>query len=342
MNGRSTSASAGFGSVSVNGRSRVPSPPTSTTACITASRCPRTCSRRRGGGRVEEVPAVHDQRVRHPAGELLPIELAELRPLGDQDRRVGGVERLGGGSAQLDARQQLLGGALGNRVVGDHGRPLALEARGEHQARSLAHVIGVRLERQAEEGDPLPDQRAEVLGQLRDHPPLLQLVDLDHGVQELEVIAAVAGQHLEGRDILGKALRTDQSAAGDHRVAAGDLQGVDVAGEWSAVGGHHPHPGHPSVPAPIARRRDPLALTRQQIEHVIPMALRHEVESTFDLVGTADAQPMRFLGRLGRAAAAPATGKAEFSQESGYPVGKLVAHGSPLEDDAGTAVYQRP
>ena len=59
---------------------------------------------------IEEVTSVHDQRVRHPAGQLLPIELGELRPLGDQDRRVGALERRGGGVAQLDARQQLPAG----------------------------------------------------------------------------------------------------------------------------------------------------------------------------------------------------------------------------------------
>ena len=45
----------------------------------------------------------------------------------------------------------------------------------------------------------LPTQRAEVLLQLADHAPLLQLVDLDHRVQQLEVVAGVAGELLERR-----------------------------------------------------------------------------------------------------------------------------------------------
>ena len=36
----------------------------------------------------------------------------------------------------------------------------------------------------------LADQRAQVLLQLADHAPLLQLVDLDDRVQQLEVVAA--------------------------------------------------------------------------------------------------------------------------------------------------------
>ena len=51
----------------------------------------------------------------------------------------------------------------------------------------------------------LPDEAAEVLVQLADHAPLLQFVDLDHGRQQLEVIARVAGELLERVDVLGKA-----------------------------------------------------------------------------------------------------------------------------------------
>ena len=41
--------------------------------------------------------------------------------------------------------------------------------------------------------------------QLADHPPLLQLVDLDHGVQELEVVAGVGRQLLQRQRVLRKA-----------------------------------------------------------------------------------------------------------------------------------------
>src|SRR5689334_5918352 len=44
-----------------------------------------------------------------------------------------------------------------------------------------------------------------MLLELRHNTALLQLVDLDDGVQELEVVPRVAGEKLEKRDVLGEA-----------------------------------------------------------------------------------------------------------------------------------------
>ena len=44
-----------------------------------------------------------------------------------------------------------------------------------------------------------------MLLQLLHDAPLLQLVDLDHRAEQLEVVAAVAGQHLQRADVLGEA-----------------------------------------------------------------------------------------------------------------------------------------
>ena len=63
----------------------------------------------------------------------------------------------------------------------------------------------LRLEGQAEQRDLLADQRAEVLLELADDAPLLQLVDLDHGGQQLEVVAGVAGELLQGRHVFWEA-----------------------------------------------------------------------------------------------------------------------------------------
>src|SRR4029077_17444126 len=51
----------------------------------------------------------------------------------------------------------------------------------------------------------LADEAAQVLVQLADHAPLLQLVDLDHSGQQLEVIAGVARELLERVHVLGEA-----------------------------------------------------------------------------------------------------------------------------------------
>jgi hypothetical protein len=41
----------------------------------------------------------------------------------------------------------------------------------------------------------LLDQRAQPTEQLLHHPPLLQLVDLDHRAEQLEVVAGIAREH---------------------------------------------------------------------------------------------------------------------------------------------------
>src|SRR3954447_794089 len=155
---------------------------------------------------VEEVASVDDQRVAHALLDLAgPVELRELRPFGHENRTVGAVERVQGAVAELGAADQLGRSPHCDRVVDAHVRALALEARGKHECRRLTDVIGVRLERQPEQRDLLPDERPEVLLQLRDDAPLLQLVDLDHGGEQLEVVARVAGELLERRDIFREA-----------------------------------------------------------------------------------------------------------------------------------------
>ena len=94
-----------------------------------------------------------------------------------------------------------LRGALGDGVVAAHrSRPRRGAATPSTRLDRLPHVVGVRLEREPEERDLLADQRAQVLLELLHHAPLLQLVDLDHRGQELEVVAGVPGELLEGAE----------------------------------------------------------------------------------------------------------------------------------------------
>ena len=79
-----------------------------------------------------------------------------------------------------------------------------MEAGGEHQRGGLAHVVGVGLERQPQQGHGLAHQRtAEMPLELAYHPALLQLVYLDHSRQQLEVVAGVARQLLESAHVFG-------------------------------------------------------------------------------------------------------------------------------------------
>ena len=115
--------------------------------------------------------------------------------------RASGAE-----SAKSTPRDQLARLVLGDRVVGRDLRAVGLQPRGEHERGRLAHVVGVRLEGEPEQRDPLAHERAEVLLELGDHAPLLQLVDLDDRGEQLEVVAGVAGELLERGDVLGKAV----------------------------------------------------------------------------------------------------------------------------------------
>ena len=185
--------------------------------------------------RVEEVAAVDDQRPRHPLRHLGPVELGELAPLGDQDRGVGALERLQRRAGHLDRAEQFAGALAGDRVVGDHLRPLALQPRRQDQARGLAHVVGVGLEGEAEQRHALAEQRAEVLLELADHAPLLQLVDLDHRGQQLEVVAGVAGQHLQRGHVLGEA-GAAVADPGAQEGGADPLVQAHAAGDLADVG----------------------------------------------------------------------------------------------------------
>src|ERR671937_1085039 len=144
---------------------------------------------------VEEVPAVDDQRRLHQALHVvLPVELRELGPFGDEHRTVRPLERLVRRRADLHAGSEHLGRApAGDRIVGPHVRALALKPPGQHKAGGLPDVVGVRLEGDSEQRYVPSDERAEVLLELADGAPLLELVHLDDRGEELEVVAAVAG-----------------------------------------------------------------------------------------------------------------------------------------------------
>src|SRR5689334_23705400 len=96
-NGRPASGMTGFGTVNVSGRSRVPSPPASTRACISRSAPHAFVVEARGDHRlaVEVVAAVDEQRGLHGVLYIVrPVEVLELWPLGHEHGAVGALERL--------------------------------------------------------------------------------------------------------------------------------------------------------------------------------------------------------------------------------------------------------
>ncbi len=89
------------------------------------------------------------------AASCTEVELEELVPLRHEHDGVGAADGSDRVVRELDAVHQVAGLAFGDRVVGNHLSARSLQARGEHERAGLAHVVGVRLEREAEQRDPL-------------------------------------------------------------------------------------------------------------------------------------------------------------------------------------------
>src|SRR5919201_208117 len=162
-------------------------------------------TRAQHGFRIEEIPTIHDERIAHSRAHLVVRQYDQLAPFGDDH---GGI-RTGNSFeeifVQLDVGKEGLGVLDRHRVPSSDARTLGQQARGEHEAASFPHVVRVWLEGESEERDRPVAETAEVRPQLPDDASLLELVHLDHRRQELEVIARVACQLLEGGDVLGKA-----------------------------------------------------------------------------------------------------------------------------------------
>src|SRR3954447_19108989 len=100
MKGRSTNGTTGLGTVEVSGRSRVPSPPARMSACtrLRARAVALSDALVLEAGRpqrpaVEEAAPVDDEVAGHALPGRVPVERAELRPLGDEDHGIRVLER---------------------------------------------------------------------------------------------------------------------------------------------------------------------------------------------------------------------------------------------------------
>ena len=105
---------------------------------------------------VEEVAAVDHEPAAHRAGDLARSRGRRTRatrsPARPRPRPATASARR---RLEVDALDQLARLLLGDRVVGPHARAGGVQPRGQHERRRLAHVVGVRLEREPEQGDLL-------------------------------------------------------------------------------------------------------------------------------------------------------------------------------------------
>ena len=162
------------------------------------------------------------------------VELLELVPLGDEHDRVGALDAPSASSAKSTPGHQPPRLLLGDRVVGATCAPSACSrARSTSDVASrMSSVFGLKA--RPSSAIVLPTSEPRCFCELADDAPLLELVDLDDGVEELEVVAGVAGELLEGGDVLGKAVVHDQAAGGHERVRARHLERVDVGRRYGS------------------------------------------------------------------------------------------------------------
>lgn len=132
-----------------------------------------------------DISQVDDHRLPHFPLQALEIERAELDPFRHDHKRVG-IARAGIGILCIGDLGQFAPGLVhARRVEGTDRRAHVGEADDERNRGSLAHVVGVRLERQPEHGDlPAADLAAKRVGNLAGHGALAIVVDGDHGIDD--------------------------------------------------------------------------------------------------------------------------------------------------------------
>ena len=170
--------------------------------------------------RFVDVAQVDECPSPHPPSHLCQVETAVGVPLREQHHGVCAVECLVDVVDEFDRLGQVrsrLGDAL--RIRRPDQRAV-LDERGENRERGgLAHVVGLRLERESEYRDDLaglvPTERAADLG---DHPASLAGVDLDHGFDDSAGRSMFLRDSNQGQRILGKA-RAAESGAGVQELA---------------------------------------------------------------------------------------------------------------------------
>src|SRR5947209_19057976 len=104
---------------------------------------------------VVDVAQVNENLAAHCRSDPVEVERAELVPLGDDDQRIGAIRRRIGVLGKLDTGEDLLG-LLARHGIERRDLGSALDQRLDNRnRRGIAHVIGVRLEREPEHADAL-------------------------------------------------------------------------------------------------------------------------------------------------------------------------------------------
>ena len=155
---------------------------------------------------VVDVAAIDDDVTCHDFLDDIPAGHAELAPLGHQRKDIGTVSGivhvLAVGDAVADATAALI---HGNGVEDADGGTIFQEAVDDHQGRGLAHIVGLGLEREADDSDSLARETADGREHLIIDNRLLALVDTLDSLDDFHMIAIVETGMEEGLGILGEA-----------------------------------------------------------------------------------------------------------------------------------------
>ena len=141
---------------------------------------------------VVDVAAVDDDMAGHDLLDDIPRGEAELAPLGHEGEDVGTISGivhiLTIGDAVAYATLALV---HGDGVEDAHGGTILQEAVDDHQGGSLAHVVGLGLEGESENGNGLALHATHGFDDLIVDDVFLFLVDTLDGLDDFHVVAVV-------------------------------------------------------------------------------------------------------------------------------------------------------
>jgi hypothetical protein len=140
--------------------------------------------------RLVKIAAVENDRCFQPGLDGLEVGAAKLLPFGNDGQRIRAIERRHRARRVANARilaKHAFRLVHRHRIIGADRSATRQQLGDQHPAGRLAHVVGVRLEGQAPEGDGLARRSSpRRLAILREHA-LLRVVGLFNRLQHLEL-----------------------------------------------------------------------------------------------------------------------------------------------------------
>ena len=169
----------------------------------------------------------------HRRRDRPPVDVGELGPLRDEHDRVGVRAAASTTLATCSTPWRPSACATGSQATTSAPSASSRPASTNAGASRVSSVFGLNASPRS--AIRFPRSGAEELLQLADDAPLLELVHLDHGVQDLEVVARVGGELLEREGVLGEARAAEahprpQEALADPAIVADPLGDLDHVG----------------------------------------------------------------------------------------------------------------